>query len=70
MGDAANTFALNALMPMVLAFIEGNPDPELPFEWALLSLGHIHTKIWIHQGRWLRKVPGSYLAPNPLARKI
>jgi hypothetical protein len=54
LGQAANRLVLDALLPKVLRSIEkASADPDRQ-EFAEQSLLHPWSKVWVHQGLWLR----------------
>lgn len=52
-GEAANAHALSALLPAVVPLLLQR-RPNFPSVVLEQSLSHPWTKIWIHQGLWLR----------------
>lgn len=53
-GEAANEYALSTLLPAVVPLLLAN-RPDFPNLVLEQSLRHPWTKIWIHQGLWLRR---------------
>lgn len=56
-GESANNFVVKRLMPILLSQIEEIGKSTCRPDWALQSLSLPASKIWIHQGIWLRKKP-------------
>lgn len=54
LGEAANSFALNELLPHVVPLIAGRGKSTVPAVVFEQSLRHPWAKLWIHQGLWLR----------------
>ena len=53
-GEAANTHALQELLPIVVPLLIKR-RPSFPAVILEQSLRHPWTKVWIHQGVWLRR---------------
>jgi hypothetical protein len=53
-GETANRYAVKTLLPRVMELIAGNPKHTCPHSWIKKSLDSAQSKLWIHQGRWLR----------------
>ncbi len=53
-GEGANAYAVAALSPIVMRFIQEHPNKRFGTNWARASLSGPGCKIWIHQGLWIR----------------
>jgi hypothetical protein len=53
-GEAANQFAVSALVPKIKRMLEGSEKRGCTWSWIERSLRDPSAKLWIHQGSWLR----------------
>jgi hypothetical protein len=54
MGDDANAFARRVLAPTATRLIQCDPDRQQFLPEGVASITHFATRLWVHQGRWLR----------------
>ena len=55
LGDGANRYALELLVPRIEKLVHGREKRTCPWWWVERSLLDPSSKVWIHQGSWLRQ---------------
>lgn len=71
LGEQANAFTVNSLLPRVLGQLDGNPLRGWDLWTAHISLLALDTNAWIRQGLWLWHAAGEcddLMVPNWVAR--
>lgn len=58
-GEKANRYAVDAIMPALLSRLGGVRKRSCPVAFIEASLLGSHTKLWLHQGTWLRQCRNS-----------
>lgn len=54
LGERANRYAVEQLTPIVLRQLHQAHKRSCPLDFVEASLSGLRTKVWIHQGLWLR----------------
>lgn len=54
LGEQANRYAVEQLTPIVLRQLHQAHKRSCPLDFVEASLSGLRTKVWIHQGLWLR----------------
>ena len=54
LGEFANRYAIQRLVPRVLDLLKGHEKHTCQRPWLEMSLGSDDAKVWIHQGHWIR----------------
>lgn len=54
LGEQANRYAVELLTPIVLRQLHQAHKRSCPLDFVEASLSGLRTKVWIHQGLWLR----------------